>query len=206
MAGTPAVPTALPAPPDGDHPRRPLTVAVDVTETLTDLRPVAGVSARLGLASGSLDWWFAVLLRDGIALAASGGLARFSDLARAALDEVSAASGTDLGDGAGAQVIEAMGRVPLHPDVVAALDRVAATGVPAYALTNTGAAFAGAPVERLALVAVHPWDTHGAAAAGLVTGWVDRTGRPCPAVFTSPVVRAGDLAGVVAGLLALPEE
>ncbi len=235
---------ALPTPPDADRPRRPLAVAFDVNETLTDLRPVADVFVRLGLGPGSLDWWFAVLLRDGIALAASGGLATFADLTRSALAEVAGASGHDLDEGAGDQVLEAMGRVPLHPDVPPALDRLAGAGVPAYALTNGGAAFAGAllsaggvvdrlsgilsveavghwkprpepyhhaagvagvPVDRLALVAVHPWDTHGAAAAGLVTGWVDRGGRPYPAVFTAPTVQAGDLVGVVDRLLDLPE-
>ncbi len=44
-----------------------------------------------------------------------------------------------------------------------------------------------------------------AAAAGLVTGWVDRRGRPYPAVFTAPTVQAGDLVGVVDLLLRLPE-
>ena len=120
MAGTPtapSAPTGAPVPPTVGHPRRPLAVAFDVNETLTDLRPVAGMFAHLGLGTESLDWWFAVLLRDGIAPAASGGLARFSDLALSALDEVPAATGRDLDDGAWTQVIDAMGRVPLHPGV-----------------------------------------------------------------------------------------
>ncbi len=138
-----------------------------------------------------------------------------------------------------------MGRVPLHPDVAPALDLLSNARVPAYALTNGSAAFAGrlleaggvrdrladvlsvdavghwkprpepyrwaagvagTPADRMALVAVHPWDLHGAAAAGLVTGWVDRTGTRYPIVFTAPTVRDRDLVGVVTRLLALGRE
>lgn len=223
---------------------RPLAVAFDVNETLTDLTPVTQVFTRLGFGPQALRWWFAALLRDGIALAASDGAAGFADLARTALDEVAAGAGIDPPADAGDQVMEAMRRVPLHPDVAPALDRLASAGVPAYALTNGAAGFAralleaggvldgladvlsvdavghwkprpepyryaaqvaGVPLERLALVAVHPWDTHGAAHAGLVTGWVDRAGRRYPTIFTAPSVQARDLTQVVELLLALPQ-
>jgi 2-haloacid dehalogenase len=35
-------------------------------------------------------------------------------------------------------------------------------------------------------VAVHPWDLHGAAAAGLRTIWVNRHGQTYPEFFTAP--------------------
>ncbi|MGV8912266.1 MAG: HAD family hydrolase [Rhodoglobus sp.] len=38
------------------------------------------------------------------------------------------------------------------------------------------------------LVAVHPWDIHGAALAGLSTVWVNRTGAHYPEHFTPPTV------------------
>lgn len=56
---------------------------------------------------------------------------------------------------------------------------------------------------RLALVASHPWDCAGAHAAGLPTGWINRTGAPWPQVFPPPDVTAADLSSVVAGLLDL---
>ncbi|MDA8044230.1 MAG: haloacid dehalogenase type II [Actinomycetota bacterium] len=223
-------------------PVRPLAVAFDVNETLTDLSPVAEAFTRLGLSGDDLRWWFAVLLRDGMALAASGGSACFADLAGVALDEVAVARGRDLAEGAAEEIIQAMGAVPVHPDVVPALDALASAGVAAYALTNGAAAFARRILDsagvadrlvdilsvdtvrhwkprpepyrwaagvaevdpgRMALVAVHPWDTHGAATAGLLSGWANRTGRPYPAVFTPPTVTGPDLAGVVEQLLAL---
>jgi 2-haloacid dehalogenase len=38
----------------------------------------------------------------------------------------------------------------------------------------------------LLLVAVHPWDIHGASRAGLQTAWVNRSGGQFPATFTEP--------------------
>lgn len=58
------------------------------------------------------------------------------------------------------------------------------------------------PLERCAMVAVHPWDLNGAAAVGMGTGWVDRRGTPWPGVFTAPVVRGATLEQVAAALLA----
>ncbi|MEJ7706244.1 MAG: haloacid dehalogenase type II [Nocardioidaceae bacterium] len=40
--------------------------------------------------------------------------------------------------------------------------------------------------SEMLLVAVHPWDIHGAAHAGLQTGWINRTGAPYPTYFTPP--------------------
>lgn len=61
------------------------------------------------------------------------------------------------------------------------------------------------PPGRVALVAAHSWDTHGAAHAGLLTGWVSRLERQYPATFTPPDVTGSDLPTVVEALLALPE-
>lgn len=64
------------------------------------------------------------------------------------------------------------------------------------------AAELGVDVHRLALVAVHPWDCAGAAAAGLRTGWVRRTPAHWPAVFDVPHVSGATLAAAVGALLA----
>ncbi len=52
------------------------------------------------------------------------------------------------------------------------------------------------------MVAIHPWDLHGAAAAGMLTGWVNRNGTPYPGVFTAPTLRAGDLPTLAAHVIA----
>ncbi len=61
----------------------------------------------------------------------------------------------------------------------------------------------GVPLERCAMVAVHPWDLHGAATVGMTTGYLDRRGTPWPAVFTSPDVTGSTLGDVARSLLAL---
>jgi 2-haloacid dehalogenase len=51
---------------------------------------------------------------------------------------------------------------------------------------------------RMTLVAVHPWDVHGAHEAGLRTAWVNRDGATYPAHFAAPdreVATIGELAG-----------
>lgn len=67
---------------------------------------------------------------------------------------------------------------------------------PALAAYEHAASACGVPLGRMMLVAVHPWDVHGAARAGLQTCWLDRSGAPYP-----PVFRAADL--TVTGLAEL---
>jgi 2-haloacid dehalogenase len=59
------------------------------------------------------------------------------------------------------------------------------------------------PAQRLALVAAHDWDCHGAKRAGLTTGFVSRKSGGFGAPFAPPDVTGEDLTEVVAGLLAL---
>ena len=59
------------------------------------------------------------------------------------------------------------------------------------------------PAERMALVAAHDWDCHGARRAGLTTGWVSRKSGGFGAPFAPPDVVGEDLTEVAAKLLAL---
>lgn len=47
--------------------------------------------------------------------------------------------------------------------------------------------------ERMALVAVHPWDVDGARRAGLTGIWVDRRKTPYPTAFLPPDLQVPDL-------------
>lgn len=75
---------------------------------------------------------------------------------------------------------------------------------PAPAPYRHAAEVLGVVPGRLALVAVHSWDVHGARRAGLVTGWASRLEGRFPAIFDRPDVIGSDLVEVVDGLLALP--
>jgi 2-haloacid dehalogenase len=61
----------------------------------------------------------------------------------------------------------------------------------------------GVPADRMALVAVHDWDCHGAKRAGLTTGWVSRKSGGYGAPFAPPDVVGEDLTEVAAKLLTL---
>ncbi len=58
-----------------------------------------------------------------------------------------------------------------------------------------------APSEAV-LIAVHPWDVHGAMRAGLRGAWLDRAGLPWPAVFEHPHVSARDLPALASSIMA----
>lgn len=58
----------------------------------------------------------------------------------------------------------------------------------------------GIPAGQLLLVAVHPWDIHGAARAGLRTAWLNRTGAQYPAYFSRPDYTAASLEDLPAAL------
>lgn len=52
----------------------------------------------------------------------------------------------------------------------------------------------------MTLVAVHPWDIHGASRAGLGTVWLNRTQETYPSYFTQPdlvIHGLGDLAAAL---------
>lgn len=61
------------------------------------------------------------------------------------------------------------------------------------------------PPERVALVAAHSWDVHGAVRAGLVGGLATRLEGVVPAVISTPHVSATRLDDVVEAVLALPD-
>jgi 2-haloacid dehalogenase len=62
----------------------------------------------------------------------------------------------------------------------------------------------GVAPERMALVAVHSWDVHGAQRAGLTGGWAARGEGTYAGVLDAPHVQGGSLVEVVDALLALP--
>ena len=66
----------------------------------------------------------------------------------------------------------------------------------AYACRTLGVA----PGDAV-LIAVHPWDVHGAKSAGLRGAWLDRHGDPYPSVFLAPDASASDLPALVDKLI-----
>lgn len=221
---------------------RPKAVAFDVNETLFDIGMLRETFRQFGLPDNALPWWFAVVLRDGFALSASGNSAPFGMIAGSALDEVFSALGQSTPTGAVSNLLETFAKLRAHPDVRPAFELLQKAGIPAIALTNGNANVTrglidkaglthlvsqvlsvdevahwkprpepyqhaaekvGLPASSIAMVAVHPWDTHGAKQAGMITGWVNRGHRNFPTFFSTPDVEAPTLDGVVRLLLEL---
>jgi 2-haloacid dehalogenase len=64
---------------------------------------------------------------------------------------------------------------------------------PAAAAYAYAARMCSAPAADMLLIAVHPWDIHGAHQAGLRTGWIARQPAPYPGYFGAPDLQAPDL-------------
>ncbi len=55
---------------------------------------------------------------------------------------------------------------------------------------------------KVALIAAHPWDTHGANCAGLRSGWVNRTNKSYPSTMDKPDVIGSSLVQVCRMIIA----
>jgi 2-haloacid dehalogenase len=69
---------------------------------------------------------------------------------------------------------------------------------PARAAYEYAVGLAGVVPAQATLVAVHPWDVHGAQRAGLSGAYLDRRGVPYPSVMSAPHVTAPDLRALAA--------
>ncbi len=62
----------------------------------------------------------------------------------------------------------------------------------------------GTPLEAMLLVAVHPWDIHGAKRAGMRAAWIDRRGARYPGHFTEPDIIGRTLGEVATAIIGSP--
>jgi len=127
----------------------PALLVLDVNETLTDLRPLAGRFVDVGAPAHLVPRWFATVLRDGFGLAAAGASAPFADLAADAVRTV--LHGEDLDrdlDAAVDHVLAGLADLPLHPDVAPGLRALRDAGHRVVALTNGAAAQAERLLDR----------------------------------------------------------
>lgn len=206
--------------------RMPSVIVFDVNETLSDMSPMKTRFVEVGAPASLAGAWFAALLRDGFALAAAGGAAKFSVigsyLAREMLREIAL---TRSLDDAVTHIMAGFTELNLHPDIADGIRALKRAGVRLVTLSNGSAEVArtllaradlanefdalltvedavawkpvpsayhyaadacGVPSADILLIAVHPWDIHGAAQAGLRTGWLNRADATYPDYFDTP--------------------
>ena len=85
------------------------------------------------------------------------------------------------------------------PRIAAEALRVSLHDVPLNraAETSSSTSCTGSPDPRdVVVVAVHPWDSDGAARTGWATTWINRTRGLYPAYFTAPDLRPGFLVDI----------
>ena len=201
-------------------------IVFDVNETLSDMSPMENRFLEVGAPGYLARIWFASLLRDGFALAASGDSAKFSVVGTAILHDLFGGIAlTRPLDDAVSHVLDGLGMLNLHPDVAEGVRALRGSGYRLATLSNGSARLAqdmlskagirdnfdailtvedapawkpvgsayqyaatalGVPTAEMLLVAVHPWDIHGAAQAGLSTAWINRGDAPYPSYFAQP--------------------
>ena len=204
----------------------PSVVVFDVNETLSDMTPMKTRFVDVGAPDHLARVWFAALLRDGFALAAAGGSAKFAvigaDVLRDVLRDVAL---TRSLDDAVTHVMDGLAALNLHPGITEGIRTLKDAGFRLVTLSNGSAQVAQTLLTRagirddfdvlltvedapawkpartaytyaanacglqpadLLLVAVHPWDIHGAAQAGVRSAWLNRTDAVYPSYFTAP--------------------
>jgi len=217
-------------------------IVFDVNGTLSDMSPLAASFEEAGVDRGLLRTWFAELLRDGFAAAATGDNIDFAVIAEDSLRRLLAGQGIASRTAADAtdRIMERFTALDVHPDVTAGIPQLArvaelvtlsngAASVAEALLRSAGlrdhvshvlsvqdavawkpalgayeyaAGQCGVEPGRMLLVAVHPWDLHGAHAAGLRTAWINRDGGEYPDYFAAPDLQAADLTDLAGRLSA----
>jgi 2-haloacid dehalogenase len=219
---------------------RPSVLVFDVNQTLSDLSPLRDRFGEVGAPPDLAAAWFAGVLRDGFALSTTGENAPFAELAKAELESVlRPVKGEDGLADAVRHVLDGLGSLDVHPDVVKGVPALRELGIELVTLSNGATSVAeglltragireafgqllsvedagmwkparaaydhaltacDVPAGEAMLVAVHPWDIHGAARAGLRTAWLNRDGAIYPGHFAAPEVSPDSLVSLAASL------
>jgi 2-haloacid dehalogenase len=117
----------------------PGILVFDVNETLLDLsvlRP--GFTALLG-DPGAMGEWFVRMLHGSLLANHLGAYRPFGEIGAEALVTMARRRGIEVSRADADAVVEGMRRLPAHPEVPAALDRLREAGFRAVALTNGSA-------------------------------------------------------------------
>jgi 2-haloacid dehalogenase len=109
----------------------------DVNETLLD---IGGLAPRFRESLGSdalIAPWFARTLRNSLIATVTNRYRRFDELAVDALVATAREAGVDVERARAVSVVEGMRSLPAHPDVPAALERLADSNLRLATLTNS---------------------------------------------------------------------
>lgn len=130
---------------------RPRVVAFDIVETTFSLDSLRPRLEAQGIPGASLETWFARILRDAFALAATDTYAGFREIAAPNLAEVAREHGRDLGKAGLDAVLDGFGQLDPHPDAAEAFGILRSADVRVAALSNGAAETTQALFQRAGL-------------------------------------------------------
>lgn len=126
-------------------------VVFDVNETLLDLSALDPLFEQIFGEPGVRREWFAQVLHSALVSVATGVHHDFGVIGRGALDMVAARRGVALTGEHTEAVLSGMRRLPAHPEVPGALQRLRETGARMATLTNSPPATAQAQLDHAEL-------------------------------------------------------
>ena len=112
-------------------------IVFDVIETLLDLRPLQEPFVRVFGDPAPVGEWFARLLHGSLVATVTNTYEDFGTIGQRALDVVASRRDRDLSDDDRAAILGTVGRLPPHPEVFGALERLRSAGFPLATLTNS---------------------------------------------------------------------
>ena len=124
----------------------------DVNETLLDLAAMDPHFERVFGDAGLRSVWFAQMIQSALVATITGAYRQFGAHAMAALEMLAEQRGVELGDGDREAIAGQMRRLPAHPEVRDALERLRGAGFRLAALTNSTLEVARAQLENAGLI------------------------------------------------------
>lgn len=119
---------------------KPKVVAFDVMETLFPLEPLRSRWLALGLPVAAVEIWFARLIRNALALDASGIYRPFGEVAHTTLAAMLGEFGCPASATTVDEALAGLGSLPAHSEVLPAFQTLHEAGMRIFALTNGSAA------------------------------------------------------------------
>lgn len=165
---------------------RPSVVVFDVVETLANLDPVQTRLAELEQPQGLLPRWFTRILRDGMALTATGSYAAFADVATSAL---TAETHGELTRDQASYAVAAFADLTPQPDAAPAIKAAGDAGFRVFTLSNGSAATTRSFLERAGLTPM----IDQVLSIDDVQAW-----KPDPRVYDLAIAKAGVAADSIA--------
>jgi 2-haloacid dehalogenase len=134
--------------------QRDATLAFDVNETLLDLQALDEPFERLFGDTAVRAQWFAQLLQSALVTTVTDAYSDFGAVGRAALHMVASRRGRPLTDDEANEILGTVRRLPPHPEVRDALERLRAAGFRLATLTNSTEEVARAQLEHAGLASL----------------------------------------------------